>query len=66
METSTRMTPGTAQDTLDDELSSFVQQAQRGGRRVVLMTFSSMPVGERTGGTSGGWTVGNCWWFIVN
>ena len=50
METSTPMTPGTAQDTLDDELSSFVQQAQRGGRRVVLMTFSSMPVGERTGG----------------
>lgn len=38
----------TVQDTLDDELSGFVQQALRSGRRLVLMTFSSMPVGERT------------------
>lgn len=30
-------------------LDSFIHQAQRSGRRIVLMTFSSMPVGERTG-----------------
>ena len=29
-------------------LDSFIHQAQRSGRRIVLMTFSSMPVGERT------------------
>ena len=38
----------TSKDTLDQELDSFIHQAQRSGRRIVLMTFSSMPVGERT------------------
>ncbi|CAJ1353935.1 unnamed protein product [Effrenium voratum] len=38
----------TSADTLDNEVDSFVQQAIRQGRRIVLITFSSMPVGERT------------------
>ena len=39
---------GTEQDTLDEPISKFLAQAARAGRRVVLITFSSMPVGERT------------------
>lgn len=35
-------------DVLDDELSSFVKQAKDAGRRILLITFSSMPVGEKT------------------
>ncbi|CAK9007386.1 unnamed protein product [Durusdinium trenchii] len=38
----------TEQDTLDEPISKFLAQAARAGRRVVLITFSSMPVGERT------------------
>ncbi|CAE8637535.1 unnamed protein product, partial [Polarella glacialis] len=33
-------------DSLDAELSDFILQARRDRRRVVAMTFSSMPVGE--------------------
>ncbi|CAK9007421.1 unnamed protein product [Durusdinium trenchii] len=34
----------TEQDTLDEPISKFLAQAARAGRRVVLITFSSMPV----------------------
>ncbi|CAE7028730.1 tylN [Symbiodinium natans] len=37
----------TVKDVLDAELVGFVHQAKAIGRRILLITFSSMPVGER-------------------